>query len=178
LEAELVTILEALPVAPVLDETDNWAAWERWQAFLTVKPTLCDKLPPLRLLFAMDNLKGHTTTSFVVWLFEHGVMPLYTPLSGSRLNMTESIQRILVNRALAGQTAANRAQIIDCLEATARTWNADPTPCEGAGKRKARCEQPIDGVIHSTVPEPAFATPIRRRLPFMHQWLNSGQVTH
>jgi len=28
-------------------------------------------------------------------LFEHGIMPLYTPLSGSWLNMTESIQRIL-----------------------------------------------------------------------------------
>jgi hypothetical protein len=60
----------------VLDEADNWTAWERWQAGLTIKPTLCEKLPPLRLLLVMDNLKGDLTASFVVWLFEHGVMPL------------------------------------------------------------------------------------------------------
>jgi len=61
-------------------------------------------------------------------LFEHGIMPLYTPLSGSWLNMTESIQRILAQRALAGQTSANPRHIIDWLEPTARTRNADPTP--------------------------------------------------
>jgi hypothetical protein len=76
LEAELLTILEALPPAKVLDEAQNRMAWERWQA------ELCDKLPPLRLLLVIDNLKAHTTASFVVWLFEHSVTPLYTPLSG------------------------------------------------------------------------------------------------
>ena len=70
LEAELTAILAALPPAKVLDETDNRAAWEHWQAGLTVKPMLCDTLPPLRLLLVMDNLKGHLTPSFVVWLFE------------------------------------------------------------------------------------------------------------
>src|SRR5205085_192798 len=137
LEAELLAILEALPAAKVLDETDTWAAWARWQVGLTKKPTLCNRLPPLRLLLVMDNLKGHTTPSFVVWLFEHGIMPLYTPLSGSWLNMTESIQRIIARRALDSQTPANPVQIIDWLEATARAWNADPTPFEWAGKRKA-----------------------------------------
>jgi hypothetical protein len=58
LEAVLLTILEALPPAQVLDEADNRAAWERWQAGLTVKPTLCDKLPPLRLLLIMDKPQG------------------------------------------------------------------------------------------------------------------------
>src|SRR3979411_3147204 len=53
LEAELLTILEALPPAKALDESDNWAAWEQWQAGLTVKPTLCDQLPALRLLLVM-----------------------------------------------------------------------------------------------------------------------------
>lgn len=33
----------------------------------------------------------------------HRVLPLYTPLSGSWLNMAESVQRIIVRRALAGQ---------------------------------------------------------------------------
>src|SRR5262250_1872208 len=113
-------------------------AWERWQAGLTVKPTLSDKLPPLRLLLIMDNLAGHLTARFVVWLFEHGIMPLYTPLSGSWLNMTESIQRILAGRALAGQTPANSAELIDRLETTARAWNGDPTPFEWGGKRQLR----------------------------------------
>jgi hypothetical protein len=93
LEAELSTILDTLPPPRILAEQDTRAAWARWQAGLTVKPTLLDELPPLRMLLIMDNLAGHLTASFVVWLFDHGIMPLYTPLSGSRLNMTESIQR-------------------------------------------------------------------------------------
>lgn len=178
LEAELTAILASLPPAPVLDEADHWAAWERWQVGLTKKPTLCDTLPPLRLLLVMDNLAGHTTPRFVVWLFEHGIMPLYTPLSGSWLNMTESIQRILAQRALAGQTPANPQQIIDWLETTAGGWNADPTPFEWAGKRKARRERayrrrhPLGGSGACT------RKPIRRRPQFMDQWRNSSQVTH
>jgi hypothetical protein len=56
----------------------------------------------------MDNLAGHLTARFVAWLFDRGIMPLYTPLSGSWLNMTESIQRILARRALEGQTPPTR----------------------------------------------------------------------
>jgi hypothetical protein len=48
----------------------------------------------------MDNLAEHPTSHFVVWLFEHGIMPLHTPLNGSWLNMTESMKRILAQRAL------------------------------------------------------------------------------
>ncbi|HET6481355.1 MAG TPA: hypothetical protein VFG35_15165, partial [Actinoplanes sp.] len=70
LEAELSAILDALPPPTVLSEDDNQAAWERWQAGLTVKPTLGDHLPPLRLLLVMDNLAGHLTARFVVWLFD------------------------------------------------------------------------------------------------------------
>ena len=57
-------------------------------------------MPPLRLLLVLDNLSEHHTPSFVRWLCEHGIMPLYTPLGGSWLNMSESIQRLLVRRAL------------------------------------------------------------------------------
>src|SRR5262245_61549521 len=88
LEAELSSILASLPPPRMLREDDHRAAWERWQAGLTVKPTLPDELPPLRMLLVMDNLAGHLTARFVVWLFDHGIMPLYTPLSGSWLNMT------------------------------------------------------------------------------------------
>jgi hypothetical protein len=90
------------------------------------------------MLLVMDNLAGHLTASFMMWLFEHGIMPLYTPLSGSWLNMTESIQRILARRALAGQTPASASELIEWLEATARAWNADPTPFEWGGKRQLR----------------------------------------
>src|SRR5579864_7944183 len=103
-------------MAKIMPEDENRAAWEHWQAGLTVKPTLPDELPPLRMLLVMGNLAGHLTASFVVWLFEHGIMPLYTPLSGSWLNMTESIQRILAQRTLAWQTPADPQQIIDWLE--------------------------------------------------------------
>jgi hypothetical protein len=32
------------------------------------------------MLLVLDNLQGHKTPVFVLWLFAHGVMPLYTPL--------------------------------------------------------------------------------------------------
>ena len=77
----------------------------------------------------------------VLWMFEHGVMPLYTPLGGSWLNMAESVQRILARRALEGQHPATADQIIEWLETTARGWNRQPTPFEWGGKRKARRER-------------------------------------
>ena len=55
------------------------------------------------MLLVLDNLAGHKTPAFVCWLFEHGIMPLYTPVGGSWLNMAESIQRVLKRRALGGQ---------------------------------------------------------------------------
>jgi len=178
LEAELSSILASLPPPRMLREDDHRAAWERWQAGLTVKPTLPDELPPLRMLLVMDNLAGHLTARFVVWLFDHGIMPLYTPLSGSWLNMTESIQRIIAGRALAGQTPASSAELIEWLETTARAWNTDPTPFEWGGRRQARRERayrrrhPLGGSGACT------RKPIRRRLQFMEQWQRSSQVTH
>src|SRR5215472_9522469 len=72
------------------------------------------------------------------WLFAHGSMPLYTPLGGSWLNMAESMQRILVRRALAGQDPQTPQQIIDWLEQTVAGWNQDPTPFVWNGKRRER----------------------------------------
>ncbi|WP_371827179.1 hypothetical protein [Deinococcus sp. QL22] len=81
---------------------------------------------------------GHKTPALVCWFMAQGIMPLYTPVAGSWLNMAESIQRILVRRALAGHCPTTPRQIIEWLEATARGWNAHPTPFVWGGKRKAR----------------------------------------
>ena len=66
-------------------------AWQQWQEGLSVKFKLLDTLPPLRMLLVLDNLKGHKTPMLVRWLMEHGVMPLYTPIAGSWLNMRASV---------------------------------------------------------------------------------------
>jgi hypothetical protein len=65
-------------------------------------------------------------------------MPLYTPVAGSWLNMAESIQRIIVGRALSGQQPESAKQVMAWLAATVRGWNAEPTPFEWGGKRAAR----------------------------------------
>jgi len=93
-------------IKPLLDEETNREAWKAWQHGLSKRITLAEKLPPLRMLLIWDNLQGHYTPELVLWLFAQGVMLLFTPLAGSWLNMAESIQRILVRRALSGQTGA------------------------------------------------------------------------
>jgi hypothetical protein len=139
LQEELSAILALLPQpTDVLSPTENRHQWERWQADLTIRITLPDELPPLRVLLVLDNLVGHLTPTLVLWFFAHGIMPLYTPLGGSWLNMAESIQRILTRRALAGQHPQTPPEIIAWLEATARGWNRAPTPFTWAGKRQAR----------------------------------------
>ena len=69
------------------------AAWQRWQAGVAVKPTLQVELPPLRMFLVLDNLAEYKTPAFVLWLFAHGIMPVYTPVGVSWLNMAASTQR-------------------------------------------------------------------------------------
>jgi transposase len=139
LKHELTAILATLPEAEApADAGALRALWERWQRGLTVKPTLARQLPPLRMLLVLDNLAGHKTPEFVLWLFAQGVMPLYTPLGGSWLNMAEGIQRVLKRRALSGQHPDSADQIIAWFEAVARHWNLAPTPFEWGGKRRRR----------------------------------------
>ncbi len=88
-----------------------------------------------------DNLAGHLTPDLIKWLLWHGVMPLYAPLGGSWLNMAESVQRIIVRRALAGQHPKNPQEIIDWLEQTVAGWNQEPTPFVWNGKRRGRRER-------------------------------------
>jgi hypothetical protein len=90
------------------------------------------------VLLVLDNLAGHKTPAFVLWLFAHGVMPLYTPVSGSWLNMAESIQRVLKRRALDGEHPTNPDEIISRFESVAKHWNVAPTPFVWGSKRAAR----------------------------------------
>jgi hypothetical protein len=111
-------------------QAHEWETWVGWR--------LSDRYPPLRLILVWDNLAGHRSDAIVRWLFAHGIMPLSTPLGGSWLNMAESMQRILVRRALAGQDPQSPQQIMDWLEQTAAGWNQDPTPFVWNGKRSER----------------------------------------
>lgn len=135
LKAELSAILADLPPPKRADTEPDWRLW---QAGLTEKPTLPAVVPPLRMLLVLDNLAGHKTPDFVLWLFAQGIMPLYTPLGGSWLNMAESIQRILKRRALSGQHPTETEQIMAWFEAVATHWNREPTPFVWNGKRASR----------------------------------------
>ncbi len=133
----LTQVLAALPAPTIPEEARPEAA--QWATWLGHEPG--GALPPLRLILIWDNLAGHLTTDLVVWLFQHGVMPLYTPLSGSWLNMAESVQRILVGRALAGAHPQDAEELITWLEDTVAGWNQAPTPFVWDGKRRERRER-------------------------------------
>ena len=179
MQQELSAILDTLPSpATDLSAAQTRTLWERWQEGLSVKPTLGVALPPLRLLLVLDNLAGHKTPAFVRWLFAQGIMPLYTPLAGSWLNMTESIQRILKRRALEGHHPTTVAQIIAWLEAAARGWNADPTPFVWAGKRAARRTRAYARRHALGGSGACTRRPLRRRQTTLQQWQRAGQVTH
>jgi hypothetical protein len=161
------------PIPPVC-EAENHSLWETWQQGLTVKFTLPKQLPPLRLLLICDNLKGHKTPAFVVWLCQHGILPLYTPLGGSWLNMAESSQNILKQRALGGQHPSQPQQIIDSFEAVAQVWNQHPTPFEWGGKRAQRRQQARLRKRHRLAASGACTQyPIRQHLSLLEKWLCS-----
>jgi hypothetical protein len=152
LREQLSAILDALPRAgssqdAAQDAAATPAAWAVWQAGLTLPFSLPHDLPPLRLLLVWDNLAGHKTPELVLWLCAHGVMPLYTPVGGSWLNMAESIERVLKRRALDGQHPHSPAEIGTWFEQTARAWNERPTPFVWNGKRRQR-RRPDDEPIH------------------------------
>lgn len=84
LQGELTQILRTLPEGSPLVRSapfiPDW--WERRQQ-------MTDRCgdPPLRLILIWDNLAGHKSAEFVRWLCAQGILPLYTPLSGSWLNL-------------------------------------------------------------------------------------------
>jgi transposase len=139
LKETLAAVVAALPAGTAAgDPAATRALWAAWQQGLAVPFTLPERLPPLRVLLVWDNLAGHKTPEMVLWLCRHGIMPLYTPLGGSWLNMAESIQRILKRRALDGQQPRSPAEIGAWFEQTAGNWNRQPTPFVWNGKRRQR----------------------------------------
>ena len=134
LKRELEAVLAACP-APAAPPTGR--RWADWDAFAATWG-LDDRRPPLRILLIWDNLAGHRSVDLDRWLIEHGILALYTPLAGSWLNLAESVQRILVRRALDGHHPGTANQLMTWLAETVRGWNADPTPFEWGGKRAAR----------------------------------------
>ena len=140
LQEQLTQILaQLLPVSDPEAPLRQWGTWG-WDETVQQRWGLTPDLPkpPIRLILIWDNLRGHTNRELVQWLVVRGVLPLYTPIGGSWLNMTESVQRILVRRALSGQHPATAADLIAWLEATVAGWNREPTPFEWGGRRAAR----------------------------------------
>ena len=178
LKEELSHILQTLPPPKELDAETNREIWEMWQAGLSLPITLPQNLPTLRMLLIWDNLRGHYTTDMVLWLFEHGIMPLYTPLGGSWLNMAESMQRILFQRGLAGQYPESSNEIISSLEAVARAWNQAPTSFEWGGKRAARRQRSRQRRYALGGSGAYTHRPIYRRATIIQNWQRSCQTTH
>jgi len=139
LSAMLATIEKAHPREELLPEAER-PRYAQWTTYLPPQENATG-LPPLRIILVLDNLAGHLTPTLVVWFFHHGILPLYTPVGGSWLNMAESVQRIIVPRALAGQHPKNAQEVIDWLEQTVVGWNQKPTPFIWNGKRRRRRER-------------------------------------
>jgi transposase len=133
------------------------------------------------MLLVIDNLKGHKSPALVHWFFRHGIIPLYTPLAGSWLNMAESIQRILERRALDGQHPTTPEEIMMWLEAAAQGWNQEPTPFVWGGKRAARRarqrqrRQALQALAGSGA---CVRRPVRPRKTILEKWQSTHQVTH
>jgi len=102
LHAELTAILHTLPdgSSPVASAPFIPEWWKRRQHGVGG-----DYDPPLRLILIWDNLAGHKSAELVCWLCGQGILPLYTPLSGSWLNPPRGTRRVgATHHRLGGQT--------------------------------------------------------------------------
>lgn len=135
LRRELEAILAACPPLPQAPPAER--CWEAW-TLSGERPWGAEALPAPRVLLVWDNLKGHTDWPMVRWCLERGILPLWTPIAGSWLNLAESLQRILVRRALGGQHPEHTTQLMEWLAEAVVGWNANPTPFAWGGKRAER----------------------------------------
>lgn len=135
LKGELTAILKGCPPAP--QEVPEGRRWQDWDPFPAAEQ-LDRMYPPLRMLLILDNLAGHYSHDLVRWCHEHGIGLLYTPCAGSWLNMAESVQRILIRRALEGHHVYDVEILKDWLRDTIEGWNRHRTPFIWGGKRHAR----------------------------------------
>ena len=129
---------QALVTVTLPEDHPLLLTWQHWYwSYERPKPA-----PALRLILIWDNLKGHLSYHMVRWLLQRGILPLSTPLSGSWLNMAESLQRIIVRRALSGQNpqsakpshrlvGANRGGLEPQAHALCLEWQAAPTTRTG-----------------------------------------------
>jgi hypothetical protein len=135
LMGELEDILAGLPESDEVFMRD-WELW-RWPEERIRQYTL-NPAAHVRMLLVLDNLTGHYSRNFVGWCLEKGVALLYTPLSGSWLNMAESMQRIIVRRVISGQHYQSSEELMDAISHAISWWNKNPTPFIWGGKRKQR----------------------------------------
>ncbi|MBI4498639.1 MAG: transposase [Chloroflexi bacterium] len=178
LKEELEAMVASRPgPARLLSPAEHRAVWEAWQEGVRVRPTLGDDLPPLRMLLVWDHLAGHQTPELVCGRCAHGILPGYTPLGGSWLNLTEWVPRILVRRALAGLEPKTPQDSMDWLEATARGWNADPRPLVWGRKRQERRRRSWERRHRLGGSGACTRRPLPRRT-LLDQWRCSQQMTH
>lgn len=171
LKQELGAVLEELAAAG-----RPWNPMREWSAWgISDEEVAAMAAPPLiNLILVWDNLAGHYTKEMVEWCHKQGVLPLYTPLGGSWLNMAESVQRIVVRRALTGQNLETAREVMETLEASVRGWNKDPTPFVWGGKRAQRRQRARER-RHALGGSAACAVrPVRRRdtRSLYHQLMN------
>lgn len=135
LKKELETILNQCPPAPGLAHEGK--RWQDWNCYPSADQ-LDRWFPPIRVLLILDNLMGHRSRDLTQWCAEHSIRLLYTPNAGSWLNMAESVQRIIVRRALEGHHIYDVEILKDWLRDAIAGWNRHPTPFIWGGKRHAR----------------------------------------
>ncbi len=174
LKTQLSSILADLPEPVQRPAPLERLLWEQWREGLARTVTLPHQLPPLRMLLILDNLVGHKNPDWLLWCFARGVLPLYTPLGGSWLNMAESMQRLLKRRALDGTYPRSTEAIIQAFEAVAAHWNTQPTPFIWAGKRKVRRDRAAFKRHRLGASGAATVRPPRRRFLSRCSW----QPTH
>jgi len=157
---------------------DHRGAVAALAAGLSVRFTLPAQLPPFAYVAGAGQSGGTQDPSLCALVGDAGHHALVYAAGRSWLNMAESIQRILVRRALVGQSPASPAQIMRDLEAVAAHWNQAPTPFVWGGKRatrRIRARQRRHALGGSGA---CTRRPIPRRPSKLHQWLHSNQLTH